>query len=117
MVRAKQSREIMAMSVAQWEEAFPTEHACDADLVAHRWPKGVHCPRCGSGNVYALTTRKWHWECSNCRKGGAYRFSGITGTVFEDTNVDLRKWFRVIHLMLTSENGISARKVQRFIGF
>ena len=117
MARAKQPKQIMQMSVAQWEKAFPDEDACDAYLVAHRWPDGVHCPRCGSTRVYPLTTRKWHWECPDCRQGGAYRFSDISGTIFENTNVDLRQWFRVIHLMMTSKKGISARQVQRYMGF
>ena len=38
---------IHQMTVAQWEAAFPDEDACCAYLVAHRWPAGVSCPRCG----------------------------------------------------------------------
>lgn len=113
----KQPRPIQMMSNFQWEKAFPDEDACDAYLVSHRWPDGVHCPRCGSIKAYALPSRKWHWECPDCRQGGAYRFSDITGTIFENTNVDLRKWFRVIHLMLTAKKGVSALQVQRFMGF
>jgi hypothetical protein len=48
---------------------------------------------------------------------GGYRFSNIAGTIFENTNVNLREWFRVIHLMLTSKKGISARQVHRCMGF
>ncbi len=117
MARAKQPKQIMQMTIVQWEKAFPDEDACDAYLVAHRWPDGVSCPRCGSVNVYELKTRPWHWECPDCRQGGAYRFSDITGTIFENTNMDLRQWFRVIHLMLTSKKGISARQVHRYMGF
>ena len=109
---------IQQMTFQQLETAFPTEDACSAYLVAHRWPSGkVNCPRCGSLNVYALKTRKWHWECPDCRHGGAYRFSDITGTIFENTNKDLRDWFRVIHLMLTGKKGISALQVYRQLGF
>ena len=117
MARAKQTRQIMQMSIAQWEKAFPDEDACDAYLVAHRWPDGVFCPRCGSTRVYQLKTMKFKWECPDCRQGGAYRFSDITGTVFENTNIDLRQWFRVIHLMLTSKKGISGRQIHRLMGF
>src|SRR5208282_4887684 len=113
----KQSKQIMQMSVSQFETAFPTEEACDAFLVAHHWPDGIHCPRCGSVNVYSLKTMQYRWECPDCRQGGAYRFSHLVGTVFENTNVDLRQWFRVIHLMTTSKKGISARQVHRYMGF
>src|SRR5437763_1014265 len=117
MARAKQPKPIRQMSVSEWEAAFPTEEACDAYLVARRWPNGVACPRCGSVNVYPLASRKWHWECSDCRQGGAYRFSNITGTIFENTNKDLRDWFRVIHLMLASKKGMSALQIHRMMVF
>jgi transposase-like protein len=117
MARVKQPKPIHQMTVAQWEKAFPSEDACEAYLVAHRWPNGVKCPRCGSEKVYQLQSKKWHWECPDCRQGGAYRFSDIGGTVFENTKVDLRHWFRVIHLMLTDKRGTSALQIQRYMGF
>ena len=69
-----------------FEAAVPNEEACDAFLVAHRWPDGIHCPRCDSTNVYPLKTMKWRWECPDCRSGGAYRFSHLVGTIFENTS-------------------------------
>jgi transposase-like protein len=116
MARAKQPKQIMQMTVSQFEAAFPNEDACDAYLTANRWPNGIHCPRCGGARTYPLKTMKWKWECPDCSPSG-YRFSNIAGTIFENTNVDLRQWFRVIHLMLTSKNGISARQVHRYMGF
>ena len=113
----KQSKQIMQMSVTQFETAFPNQEACDRYLVTSRWPDGAYCPRCGSTNVYPLKTLKYRWECPDCRQGGAYRFSHLVGTIFENTNVDLRQWFRVIHLMTTSKKGISARQVHRYMGF
>jgi transposase-like protein len=112
----KQPRQIPQMTVAQFDAAFPNENACDAYLVARRWPNGVICPRCGSNRPYALKTMKFKWECPNCSDSG-YRFSNIAGTIFENTNVDLRQWFRVIHLLLTSKKGMSARQIQRYMGF
>src|SRR5581483_6725110 len=100
MARAKQSRQIMQMSISQWEKAFPDEAACDRYLVAHRWPEGVTCPRCGSDRAYPLASMTFKWECPACREGGAYRFSHLVGTIFENTNMDLRQWFRVIQMIL-----------------
>jgi hypothetical protein len=112
----KQPKQIPQMTVAQFEATFPNEDACDAYLVARRWPNGVICPRCGSDRPYPLKTMKFKWECPDCSKSG-YRFSNIAGTIFENTNVDLRQWFRVIHLMLTSKKGMSARQIHRYMGF
>jgi transposase-like protein len=112
----KQPKQIPQMTVSQFEAAFPDEDACDAYLVARRWPNGVRCPRCGSDRPYALKTMKFKWECPDCTAKG-YRFSNIAGTIFENTNVNLREWFRVIHLMLTSKKGMSARQIHRYMGF
>lgn len=117
MPRAKQPKQIHQLTIGQFEAMFPTEEACDAYLVAHRWPDGVVCPRCGSEKAYPLKSMAWKWECPDCAEGNAYRFSHLVGTIFENTNVNLREWFRVIHLMLTSKKGISARQVHRYMGF
>ncbi|MBS0249394.1 MAG: IS1595 family transposase [Proteobacteria bacterium] len=105
------------LTAPQFDKIFPNEEACDNYLVANRWPKGVHCPRCGSEKVYPLATMKFKWECPDCREGGAYRFSHLVGTIFENTKIDLRDWFKVIHLMLTAKKGMSAMQIQRIMGF
>ena len=108
---------IQQMTIPQFEAMFPNEDACSAYLVAHRWPDGIHCPRCGSVEVTALTTRAFAWQCYACAPDTSYRFSHIAGTIFENTKKPLREWFRVIHMMLTSKKGISALQVQRVMGF
>jgi transposase-like protein len=111
------AKQIQQLTSGQFDKMFPNETACDNYLIARRWPKGVHCPRCGSERVYPLATMKFKWECPDCREGGAYRFSHLVGTIFENTKVDLRDWFKVIHLMLTAKKGISSRQVGRYMGF
>jgi transposase-like protein len=105
------------LSASGFDKLFPNEEACDNYLIAHRWPHGIHCPRCGSEKVYPLQTMKFKWECPDCREGGAYRFSHLVGTIFENTKIDLRDWFKVIHLMLTAKKGMSAMQIQRIMGF
>jgi transposase-like protein len=104
------------MTVAQFEAAFPDEHACKVYLVARRWPKGVHCPRCGNAEVTELTGG-FTWQCYACAAQTSYRFSHLAGTIFENTKKPLREWFRVTYLMLTSKKGISALQIQRMMGF
>jgi transposase-like protein len=117
MPRAKQPRQIHQMTFAQWEKAFPNEDACCAYLVGHRWPNGVRCPRCGAEVTHGVSTMPNKWQCYACAPDSGYRFSHLTGTIFENTNKPLRDWFRVIHLMLTSKKGISARQIHRTLGF
>jgi IS1 family transposase/transposase-like protein len=116
VTREKQPKQIHQLTIGQFEALFPDEDHCKAYLQARRWPDGVHCPRCGNPKVYDLKTRQWHWQCEQCAPDG-YRFSVIAGTIFENTNKPLREWFRVIHLMLTSKKGMSARQVWRYMGF
>jgi hypothetical protein len=106
------------MTVAQFDKLFPTDDACKQYLTARRWPKGViTCPRCGNENVYRATNKPFHWQCTNCVPKGGYRFSVLVGTIFENTNVPMRIWFKVIYLMLTSKKGIAALQVHRMFGF
>jgi transposase-like protein len=105
------------MTIKQWEAAFPTEDACCDYLVAHRWPDGVICPRCGMPVTHPVSTMPYKWQCYACAPNSGYRFSHLTGTVFENTNKPLRDWFRVIHMMLTSKKGVSALQVHRTLGY
>jgi hypothetical protein len=63
-----------------------------------------------------LKARPFHWLCRNCSDHG-YRFSVTVQTIFENTNIPLRKWFQVIYMMLTSKKGVAALEVQRTMGF
>lgn len=104
------------MTIRQFEALFPTDDACKAYLTRRRWPDGVvKCPRCGNDKLWALKARPFHWQCTQCGPR-EYRFSVLVGTIFEDTKVGLREWFRVIHMMLTSKKGVAALEVQRVIG-
>jgi hypothetical protein len=105
------------MTTGQFEKLFPTDDACKSYLVARRWPQGIHCPRCGNVDVYPVKNMPFHWQCTKCATKGGYRFSVLVGTIFENTNVAMRQWFKVVYLMLTSKKGISALQIHRMMGF
>jgi transposase-like protein/IS1 family transposase len=110
------------MTDAEFEAAFPTDEACKAYLASRRWPNGaVNCPRCGNDSVWTLKARPFHWQCNKCGQAETgrreYRFSVTVGTIFANSNVGLRIWFKVIYLMLTSKKGISALQIHRMMGF
>lgn len=96
-------------------DRFQTEDDCKAYLVERRWPSGVACPRCGNVKVWALKARPFNWQCKACNKSG-YRFSVITGTIFENTKYPLREWFKVAFLMYHSKKGMSAHQIHRMLG-
>lgn len=102
-------------SLAQHMKRFETEEACLDYLVSMRWPKGeVRCPRCNNGRVYKLG-KPYRWQCKHCNKNG-YRFSPLTKSIFENTNIPLRMWFAAVYLMCQSKKGISALQIHRLIG-
>ena len=113
----ERNKRINQMTIKEWERAFPNEDACCAYLIRHRWPTGVRCPRCGNPNPKRHGTMLWNWLCNECGEPTNYRFSHITGTIFENTNTPLRDWFRVIHRMLVSKKGVSALQIYRELGF
>jgi transposase-like protein len=104
------------MTVGEFDKLFPSDDACKAYLAARRWPEGPICPRCGNQNVWTLKARPFHYVCNKCGPRD-YRFSVLVGTPFENTNIGLQKWFKVIYMMLTGKKGVAALEVQRVLGF
>lgn len=105
-------------TIDAFDTQFPTEEACRQFLADMRWPDKVRCPRCNkSEKIYALKARPFYWICKNTDCGGrnGYRFSVITHTIFQDTKIPLKLWFKVGYLMLVSKKGISALQVHRVI--
>ena len=106
------------MTLADFDRLFPDERSCWTYLLLRRWPDGPHCPRCNNTKVYESTARPWHWQCKQCGKNNRapYRFSLKTGTIFEETKVAMRTWFKVLYFMLSSKKGIAALQIHRMIG-
>jgi transposase-like protein len=117
------------MTFRELLDRFSTEGDCRTFLEGKRWPDGViKCPRCGS-KAFKLPSRPFHYVCKSgaetldkrtgelmvCSKNG-YRFSVITRTVFENTNIKLKEWFKVIFLMFHSKKGMSALQIHRMLG-
>jgi transposase-like protein len=102
------------MKLADLEAKFQTEDDCKSYLRECRWPDGVRCPRCGNAKVWEVKSRPFHWLCKGCNKNG-YRFSVISGTIFENTKFPLVEWFKVAFLMYHSKKGMSARQIHRMM--
>ena len=92
-------------------EKFRDEETCREYLEKLRWSDGVACPRCGDMSVSEISTRD-QFDCNGCR----YRFSVTSGTIFDNTNLPLWKWFVTIYLICESKKSISANQIKRTIG-
>jgi transposase-like protein len=98
-------------TLSEFERKFSTESACRAYLVAVRWGGKPRCGRCDHKRVYGLSRDLW--ECAAC----GYQTSVTAGTPLEGTRKDLRLWFRAMWEVVSRKNGISAKDLQRVMGF
>jgi transposase-like protein len=86
---------------------------CREYLVAHRWPDGVTCPRCGSESVI-FQPKYNRWQCG--KKHDRRQFTSKTGTIFEDSPIGLDKWLLAMWQIVNCKNGISSYELHRAIG-
>jgi len=107
----KGERVFKRMSLIDFSEKYATEELCVADLWERRTKNGFLCPKCGHIDGYKIKSRKV-WECKNCK----HHTSVLLGTVFENSKLDLRKWYWAAFLMISSKAGISAKELQSQIG-
>ena len=92
---------------------FASADNCREYLVAHRWPNGVTCPRCGSDSVI-FQAKYNRWQCG--KKHALRQFTSKTGTIFEDSPLSLDKWLMAMWQVVNCKNGISSYEVHRAIG-
>ena len=96
-------------SLPEFQKLFPDEDACATWLFEMRWPDGFECPACGHKECFTFNTRKWLYQCKNCRKQTSIR----AGTLMQDSKLPLTTWFWAAYLVATHSNGISGLQLQR----
>lgn len=87
---------------------IPDELDCFQIIVSRRWPNGVACPRCESSQVGQIKTRSL-FQCNACD----YQFSVRVGTVLQDSQLPLWKWFVASEVLA---GGASNMHLARVIG-
>lgn len=100
------------MALLEMLHKFSTDEKCREILTKLRWPEGVRCLRCGSGERICYLESRKQFECGSC----GYQFSVTTGTIFNDTHLPLEKWFAAVYLLCEAKKGISACQIQRTLG-
>lgn len=109
-------------------DAIPAACADEGKAVefmeAQRWGEMPCCPRCSSLSVYAMKDSKtgerqanFRWLCRDCKSvKSVCQFTVRTGTVFEDSKVELRHWCFAFWRASTSKKGVSALEIHRQTG-
>ncbi|MBM3785517.1 MAG: IS1595 family transposase [Acidobacteria bacterium] len=92
---------------------FASPDNCREYLVAHRWPNGVTCPRCGSTTV-KFQAKHNRWQCGS--RHLLRQFTCKTGTIFEDSPLGLDKWLLAMWMVVNCKNGVSSYEIHRATG-
>jgi transposase-like protein len=95
-----------------FETRFATEEDCRAYWIAARWGGEPSCARCNSTRVWTIREGTT-FECADC----GHQTSLTSGTLLEKTHKPLKVWFRAIFEISTRRTGISAKDLQRIMGF
>lgn len=96
----------------EFDERFATEEDCRAYWIKARWGGEPACARCQSTRVWAECDGT-RFECAEC----GHQTSLTSGTVLEKTRKPLKMWFRAVFEISARRNGISAKELQRIMGF
>lgn len=85
-----------------------TQRKCVRYLEEKRWKGIPTCPYCESQKSGPKGLRHNCLDCTNS-------YSVTVGTVFENSNLPLMKWFMAISLILSAKKGISSMQLSRDI--
>jgi transposase-like protein len=94
----------------EFENRFGDEESCREYLARMRWPEGFRCPVCN--HAEAWVSNRGLRECRACGR----QTSVTAGTVFQDTRLPLRLWFRAMWAMTGYKHGVSALGLQKVLG-
>ncbi len=96
-------------SILELVRAFPNEQVCIDHLEQLRWNGNVVSPFDADSKVYKCAGNKY-----KCKNTGKY-FNVRTATMFDNTKVELQKWFMAIYLVTAHKKGISSLQLGRDI--
>ena len=99
-------------TATEFEARFSTEHDCRAYWIKARWGGKPACARCESTQLWTERNGLL-FECADC----GHQTSLTSGTLLEKTRKPLKIWFRAVFEIGARRNGISAKDLQRIMGF
>ena len=99
-------------TATEFEARFATEEDCRAYWIEARWGGEPACARCNSTRVWTIREGTT-FECADC----GHQTSLTSGTLLEKTRKPFKRWFRAVFEISTRRTGISAKDLQRIMGF
>jgi hypothetical protein len=96
-------------SILELIKTFNSEEICIEHLEMHRWNGNVVSPFDAESKVYKCSGYKY-----KCKNTGKY-FNVRTGTMFDNTKIELQKWFLAIWLITSHKKDISSVQLAKDI--
>ena len=96
----------------EFEARFATEDDCRAYWIEARWGGTPACAECAGTRLWSQR-EGFLFECADC----GHQTSLTSGTLLEKTRKPFKTWFRAIFEISARRNGISAKDLQRIMGF
>lgn len=90
---------------------FKDEKTCQEYFRQIRFRSSAFCVHCGHVHVNEFSDGK-RFRCARCKKD----FTIITGTVFGESKIPLKKWFVAIYLLSNSKEGIPSPLFSKKVG-
>jgi len=107
-------------TIHEFNDFFKDEKTCYRFLEQQRWEITPVCPHCGSlKKPYVVSPRGKFKDIPSYRcseRECKLPFTVRTGSIFEGSKVELRKWFQAIYEISTSKKGISSVELATRIG-
>ena len=90
---------------------FKTEQDCIKYLYERRIKNNIKCPYCNCSCCSYLPKNSNRVRCKKCKS----LYSVRIGTIFQDSNIPLRKWFVAMYIYLSHKKGISSYQLAKDI--
>lgn len=101
------------MNIESVFKRFPTQSSCLAYIEKIRWGESQICPYCGSMQCSVMKKENGYeinrYHCNKCNA----TFSVLVNTIFQNTKLELQKWFLAVAIVLNAKKNLSSRQLAR----
>ena len=109
MERVMKKKIANTLSLFNLMETYKTKTDVIRYFERMRWHNTVTCVKCGCAGRITEQKKEGDYWCGDCRS----YFNALTGTPFERSKVDMRKWIFAGYLLMTSRKGISSLQLSK----
>jgi len=99
------------MDMVRIYKLFPTYLNCLEYLEKIRWNNEPICPYCEAKKSSKMKNEKGYnilrYHCNKCNA----TYSVLVNTIFQDTKLDLQKWFLALYLIFRANKKLSSRQL------